>query len=394
MHGDGRFLHGNLGELMASSTESGLGCCCCCVGGDGDGDGDCSTCSLSRANVPVAPLPACAVVFAAAGQTSDAEAARISAARTAAMIRRSVLRSSSHFSSAPSSFRRFSAAVSGAAAGGGGGGRLGTTGRSSVAAGEDGADSSRPMRRAMMAGGGARGLSQLERRCSGAIVGLRGASQERRRRTAVVISCCTVGFVGEAAGEAEGCWAAAFFLGDDEDGGGGGAWEARAAGAFLAVRRFRWWLRWYGEMRRRRPAMHPMPPLRLCAGEHVEGARRLAAGSGCGCIASVFPEPFVQPSGSSEARRVGACRGIIIGGARGGRNIMTASPLSLWPSPRRWQGQLRVSSRASFARGGDKSCGLVVVGWGSIRVELHTPLRALRWPLAACLPVLLLLPSG
>lgn len=38
-------------------------------------------------------------------------------------------------------------------------------------------------------------------------------------------------------------------------------------------------------------------------------------------------------------------------------------------------------------------CGGGVAGWGSIRVELHTPLRALRWPLAACLPVLLL-PSG
>ena len=301
VQGDGRFLHGNLGELMASSTESGLGyccsparttlCCCCGVGGDGDGD-----CSSSRQNVLLAPLPAgVVVVVAATGQTSDAEAARISAARTAAMIRRSVLRSSSHFSSAPSSFRRFSAAVSGAAgAGGGGGGRVGrTTGRgaAAAAAGEGGADSSRPMRRAMMAGGGGRGLSQLERRCSGAIVGLRGASQERRRRTVtavVVISCCIIGFTGEAgAGEAaEVCWAwaAAFFLGGEDDGVIGSAWgESRAAALFLAVRRFRWWLRWYGEMRRRRPAMHPMPLLRrLGAVEHVEDARRLA-GSGCGC---------------------------------------------------------------------------------------------------------------
>jgi hypothetical protein len=56
---------------------------------------------------------------------------------------------------------------------------------------------------------------------------------------------------------------------------------------FLAVRRFRWWLRWYGEMRRRRPAMHPM--LRLVAVEHVDGDARRWAGSGggggCGCIA-------------------------------------------------------------------------------------------------------------
>jgi hypothetical protein len=87
------------------------------------------------------------------------------------------------------------------------------------------------MRRAMMAGGGGRGLSQLERRCSGAIVGLRGASQERRRRTvtAVVISCCGIlGFTGdEGAGEAdEGCWAAAaFFLGGEDGGVGRSAWE-------------------------------------------------------------------------------------------------------------------------------------------------------------------------
>ena len=85
----------------------------------------------------------------------------------------------------------------------------------------------------MMAGGGGRGLSQLERRCSGAIVGLRGASQERRRRTVtavVVISCCgIIGFTGdEGAGEAEGCcWAAAaaFFLGGEDGGVGCSAWE-------------------------------------------------------------------------------------------------------------------------------------------------------------------------
>jgi len=100
--------------------------------------------------------------------------------------------------------------------------------------------------------------------------------------------------------------------------------------------------------------MHPMPLLlRLGAVEHVEDARRLA-GSGCvccGCIASAFTEPFGQPSGSSEARRVGACRGIIIGAgveyARGARSIMTASPLCPWPYPRRCQGQFRGSSCAS-----------------------------------------------
>uniref|UniRef100_A0A0A8XNJ6 Uncharacterized protein n=1 Tax=Arundo donax TaxID=35708 RepID=A0A0A8XNJ6_ARUDO len=92
------------------------------------------------------------------------------------------------------------------------------------------------MRRATMAGGEGRGLSQLARRCSGAIVGLRGASQERRRRTAV--GCCgsCTGFTGEGEGE---CGAAAFFLGG-EDGAGAGA---KACVVFLAVRRFRWWLR-------------------------------------------------------------------------------------------------------------------------------------------------------
>ena len=74
VHGDGRFLHGNLGELMASSTESGLGCCCstpgslgCCgVGGDGDGDGDCS----SRLNIHLAgPLPGGGVPAAAASSS-------------------------------------------------------------------------------------------------------------------------------------------------------------------------------------------------------------------------------------------------------------------------------------------------------------------------------------
>ena len=132
-----------------------------------------------------------------------------------------------------------------------------------------------------MAGGGGRGLSQLERRCSGAIVGLRSASQDRRRRTAAGGCClgCCAGFTGEDSGDG----GVTFFL----VGEGGCVGAEACAALFLAVRRFRWWLRWYGEMRRRRPAMHPM--LRLVAVEHVVGDARRWAGSGCGggcgCIA-------------------------------------------------------------------------------------------------------------
>lgn len=258
VHGDDRFLHGNLGEVMASSTESGLGCCATARG---------------EPSIHLPPLPS----PAGAGETSDAAADRSSAARTAAMIRRSVWRSSSHFSSAPSSLRRFSAAISG---GGGGGGRVGSGRGRGVVAGEAGADSSRPIRRATIAGGGGLGLSQLARRYSGAIVGLRGASHERRRRTAVGVC----GFSGACVGDSD---APGFFTGGGDGdapgffmGGGDGGGREASSVAFLAVRRFRW--RWYGESRRRRPAMHPM--LRRGAVAAVDEARRWA--DSVGCIAS------------------------------------------------------------------------------------------------------------
>jgi hypothetical protein len=70
------------------------------------------------------------------------------------------------------------------------------------------------MRRATMAGGGGLGLSQLTRRYSGVIVGLRGASHDRRRRTAVC-GCCGFGFTGASVGDGA---SAGFFVA----GGGGG----------------------------------------------------------------------------------------------------------------------------------------------------------------------------
>jgi hypothetical protein len=91
------------------------------------------------------------------------------------------------------------------------------------------------MRRATMAGGGGLGLSQLTRRYSGAIVGLRGASHERRRRTPV--GGCSSGF-GFGFGAACVGAAAGFFMA----GGGDGGREEASSVVFLAVRRFRW--RW------------------------------------------------------------------------------------------------------------------------------------------------------
>jgi hypothetical protein len=238
------------------------------------------------------------VIIVAVPAATDATTPSDAAAWTAEMIRRSVLRSSSHFSSASSSFLCFSAAVSAAGrGGGGGGGRVGsTTGRCAAAAGDDGADSSRPMRRATMASGGGRGLSQLDLRCSGAIIGLRGVSQDRRLQTAAGCCCCVgFGFTGER-NTGEGDAVSAFFFVAVEDGAGEeGCCSCLAL--FLAVRRFRWWLRWYGEKRRRSPAMHPMV-VRLVAVEHAEDdeAHRWADNSGCCCCAGggCILDPVVQ----------------------------------------------------------------------------------------------------
>jgi hypothetical protein len=314
--GDPRFLHGNLGEVTtAPSTESGLGCwypfsargllrSSC-----GDGEGDRSPRPPSTSFLEPSSPGGGGVADDIVATTSGAAAAapRISAARTAAMIRRSVLRSSSHFSSAPSSLRRFSAAVSGAASGGGdgggGGGRVGSTTDRSTAAGDGGADSSRPMRRATTAVGGGRELSQLNRRCSGAIVGLRGASSQDRRLWVTAGCCgCCIGFVftGERKRGDGNAASSVFFLLGVEDGGGGAAVQQ---GCSLAVRRFQWWPRWYGEKRRRRPAMHPTA-VRLCAVEHADDDEaRPPVDSGGGCIFWGEPTLFSE----TEAARHGVC---------------------------------------------------------------------------------------
>lgn len=78
----------------------------------------------------------------------------------------------------------------------------------------------------MMAGGCGLGLSQLARRYSGAIVGLRGASHERHRRTAVGVR----GFPGACVGDFN---ASVFFMG-----GGDGGGRVASGVAFLAMRRF------------------------------------------------------------------------------------------------------------------------------------------------------------
>ena len=78
------------------------------------------------------------------------------------------------------------------------------------------------MGRATMAGGGGLGLSQLTRRYSGAIVGLRGASHERRRRTPD--GGCGFGFgFGGACFVGGGASAGFFVMGGGGHGGGGEA---------------------------------------------------------------------------------------------------------------------------------------------------------------------------
>lgn len=152
-----------------------------------------------------------------------------------------------------------------------------------------------------MAGGVGRGLSQLARRCSGAIVGLRGASQERRRRTGVGAGCiCCCG--GCPCDEGEYVATGTFCL---NGGGGDGGVQTTGGAAFLAVRRFRWWLRWYGESRRRRPAMHPTLRRRGAPDEDEDAPWRWADSGGCIALAPRLLTAAVNDvqARSSEAKR-------------------------------------------------------------------------------------------
>ena len=98
---------------------------------------------------------------------------------------------------------------------------------------------------------------------------------------------------------------------------------------------------------------------------------------------------------------MGACRGGIIIGA--GVEYVRAwsaqyndriAPVSSGHTRGDAKGSLGVHLVRALLREATKAVDWWTGGEGSIRVELHTPLRALRWPLAACLLPVLLLASG